>query len=177
MELTTCARPYAKAAFEYAREASQLSQWFGMLALCASVVAQKKVQTLVSDSIMSKADQAQLLIDLCKGSLDQPFESFLKQLSEHRRLTLLPEIFALYTVYRAEEEKTQQVEVISAFPLSAQQQTQLAEKMAKRLGRVVQLETTIDTTILGGVIVKAGDLVIDGSLQARLNKLADAMIS
>ncbi|WP_422463336.1 F0F1 ATP synthase subunit delta [Endozoicomonas sp. ALB115] len=179
MELTTCARPYAKAAFEYARDASRLSEWSDMLSLCASVTAYQKVVELLGNPQLSGAQQAETIIGLCQGdgSLDQPFENYLRVLSEHRRLQLLPEIAVLYARLRAEEERSQQVQVTSAYPLSQEQQDKLAEKMAARLGRSVQLVTEIDSSILGGVIVKAGDLVIDGSLRARLGKLADAMIS
>nr|WP_306671474.1 F0F1 ATP synthase subunit delta [Endozoicomonas sp. ONNA2] len=177
MELTTCARPYAKAAFEYARDASQLSQWSDMLSLCASVSAYRKVVEMLGNPRLSGARQADTIIGLCQGDLDRPFENYLRVLSEHRRLQLLPEITALYSQLRAEEERSQQVQVTSAYPLSQEQQDKLAEKMAARLGRSVHLVTAIDNSILGGVIVKAGDLVIDGSLRARLSKLADAMIS
>ncbi|WP_257282974.1 F0F1 ATP synthase subunit delta [Endozoicomonas sp. SESOKO1] len=177
MELTTCARPYAKAAFEYARDASRLSEWSDMLSLCASVTAYRKVVEMLGNPQLSGAQQAETIIGLCQGELDKPFENYLRVLSEHRRLQLLPEIAALYARLRAEEERSQQVLVTSAYPLSQEQQDKLAEKMAARLGRSVQLVTEIDSSILGGVIVKAGDLVIDGSLRARLGKLADAMIS
>ncbi|WP_419534118.1 F0F1 ATP synthase subunit delta [Endozoicomonas sp.] len=177
MELTTCARPYAKAAFEYARDASRLSEWSDMLTLCASVTAYQKVVEMLGNPQLSGAQQAETIIGLCQGDLDKPFENYLQVLSEHRRLQLLPEIAVLYAQLRAEEERSQQVQVTSAYPLSQEQQDKLAEKMAVRLGCSVHLVTEIDSSILGGVIVKAGDLVIDGSLRARLSKLADAMIS
>ena len=177
MELTTCARPYARAAFEYARDAHRLSEWSAMLSLCAGVCAYQKVIDLLRNPRLSGAEQAQTIIDLCHECLDGPFKNFLRILSEHHRLMLLPDIAALYARLQAEEERSQQVLVISAMPLSQQQQEQLAEKMAARLGCSVRLETEIDSSILGGVIVKAGDMVIDGSLRARLGKLAEAMVS
>ena len=177
MELTTCARPYAKAAFEYARNESLLARWSEMLSLCASVTAYQKVVDTLSNPQLSGEQQADIIIGLCQDSLDKSFENYLRVLSEHRRLQLLPEIAVLYAQLRAEEERSQKVHVTSAYPLSSEQQEKLAEKMAARLGRSVQIETEIDSSIIGGVIVKAGDMVIDGSLRARLNKLADAMIS
>ena len=177
MELTTCARPYAKAAFEYARDAACLSKWSDMLSLCARITAYEKVVQMLGNPELSGAHQAEVIIEVCQGDLDKPFENYLRVLSENRRLELLPEIAVLYSQLRAEEENSQHVQVISAYPLSQTQQDKLAEKMATRLGRSVDLVTEIDSSILGGVIVKAGDLVIDGSLRARLSKLADAMIS
>lgn len=177
MELTTCARPYARAAFEYARDAGRLSEWSAMLSLSAGVCSYPNVAGLLSNPRLSGGEQAQTIIDLCQESLDGPYTNFLRILSEYRRLMLLPEIATLYARLQAEEERSQQVLVISAMPLSQQQQDQLAQKMAARLGCSVRLETEIDDSILGGIIVKAGDMVIDGSLRARLGKLAEAMIS
>ena len=177
MELTTCARPYAKAAFEFARNESLLARWTEMLSLCACVTAYQKVMDALNNPQLSGTQQAEIIKELCQGSLDKSFENYLQVLSEHRRLQLLPEIAVLYAQLRAEEERSQKIQVTSAYPLSSEQQDKLAEKMAARLGRSVEIETEIDSSIIGGVIVKAGDLVIDGSLRARLNKLADAMTS
>ena len=111
MELTTCARPYAKAAFEYARDASRLSEWSDMLSLCASVTAYQKVVEMLGNPQLSGAQQAETIIGLCQGDLDKPFENYLQVLSGHRRLKLLPEIAVLYAQLRAEEERSQQVQV------------------------------------------------------------------
>ncbi|MGB0361336.1 MAG: F0F1 ATP synthase subunit delta [Endozoicomonas sp.] len=177
MELTTCARPYAKAAFEFARDESLLAHWSEMLTLCASVTVYQKMVDALSNPELNGTQQADIIIGICQNSLDKSFENYLRVLSEHRRLKLLPEIAVLYAQMRAEEERSQKVHVTSAYPLNPEQYKKLAEKMATRLRRSVEIETEIDSSIIGGVIIKAGDMVIDGSLRARLNKLADAMIS
>ena len=177
MELTTCARPYAKAAFEYACKASALSEWAQMLLLCSSVTQTDKVQEMLANPGLSGAQQADLFLGLCEGPLDRHVENFIRVLSDNRRITLLPEIERLFVKLKAEEERVQEVEVTSAFPLSDEQQGKLAEKMKARLGCSVRLNTGVDSDLIGGVIVKAGDLVIDGSLKARLTKLADTMMS
>lgn len=177
MELISCARPYAKAAFEYARDASCSSEWSDMLSLCARVAAYHKVAAILGNPQLSGGQQAGIIIGLCQGYLDEPFENYLQVLSECRRISLLPEIAVLYARFREEEGRSRQVQVTSAYPLSQKQQDNLAKKMAARLGCSVHLETEVDSSILGGVIVKAGDLVIDGSLRARLSKLGDALIS
>ncbi len=177
MELTTCARPYAKAAFEYARQASVLNEWAQMLSLCAGVSRDDKVQQMLGNPGMSGAQQADVFLSLCEGELDSHGMNFIRTLSEHRRLSLLSEIELLFVQLKAEEEKAQDVDVVSAFPLTETQQNQLAEKMKARLGCSVRLNTEVDSDLIGGVIVKAGDLVIDGSLRARLAKLADTMMS
>ncbi len=177
MELTTCARPYARAAFEYARQASALNDWARMLSLCASVSQDGKVQQMLNNPGLSGAQQAKVFLSLCDGELDSHAENFVRTLSDNRRLSLLADIELLFAQLKAEEEKTQEVDVTSAFPLTEAQQSSLAEKMKARLGCSVRLNTQVDSDLIGGVIVKAGDLVIDGSLRARLTKLADTMMS
>ncbi|OED46602.1 F0F1 ATP synthase subunit delta [Endozoicomonas sp. (ex Bugula neritina AB1)] len=177
MELTTCARPYAKAAFEYARQASALNEWAQMLSLCVSVSQDEKVKQMLSNPGLSGVQQADIFLDLCQGELNSHGENFIRTLSENRRLSLLSEIELLFVQLKAEEEKAQDVDVTSAFPLTKIQQNKLAEKMKARLGCSVRLNTEVDSRLIGGVIVKAGDLVIDGSLRARLTKLADTMMS
>ena len=177
MELTTCARPYAKAAFEYARQVSALSEWAQMLSLCASVSQDAKVLQVLNNPGLSGAQQAELFLSLCEGQLDSHVENFIRTLSDNRRLSLLAEIEWLFAELKAEEEKAQDIDITSAFPLTDAQQNQLAEKMRARLGCSVRLNTQVDSNLIGGVIVKAGDLVIDGSLRARLTKLADTMMS
>lgn len=177
MELTTCARPYAKAAFEYARKVSALNEWAQMLSLCAAVSRHDKVQQMLNNPGLSGAQQADIFLSLCQGGLDRHGENFIQTLSDNRRLSLLPDIERLFVQLKAEEERAKDVDVTSAFPLTEAQQIRLAEKMKTRLGCSVRLNTKVDSDLLGGVIVKAGDLVIDGSLRARLTKLADTMMS
>ena len=177
MELTTCARPYAKAAFEYARKVSALNEWEQMLSLCASISRTNKVKQMLANPGLSGAQQAEIFLGLCDGQLDSYVENFIRTLSDNKRLVLLSEIELLFAKLKAEEERTQEVEVTSAYPLSDAQQIKLAQKMKARLGCSVRLNTEVDSDLIGGVIVKAGDLVIDGSLKARLNKLADTMMS
>ncbi len=177
MELTTCARPYARAAFEHARQVGQLSEWSQMLSLCASVVSFDNVVSLLSNPSLTGKKQAQTFLALCQGSLSDDVENFIHVLSVNKRLALLPAIDTLFNELKAEEERSRDVSVTTAFPLSSEQWDALAKKIEARLGRSVILNTQIDKNLIGGVIIRAGDLVIDGSLRARLKKLADAMIS
>lgn len=177
MELTTCARPYARAAFEHARQAGQLPEWADMLALCARVTCQGNVQRLLNRPSLTCEQQADAFLSLCQGHLSRELENFIRILSENRRIPLLPQIEALFGQLKAEEERSQDVSITSAFPLTEAQLTVLENKVETRLGRRVKLNTRIDSDLIGGVIIKVGDLVIDGSLRARLAKLADAIIS
>ena len=177
MELTTCARPYARAVFEYAKQKGALSQWSKMLSLCATVACHEQVIKLFANPALSGEQQAKAFMSLCEGSLTKEMDNYIMVLSENKRISLLPVIYVLFEELKAEEERFQDVSVFSAFPLSQEQKDQLATKVEARLGCRVKLSTEVDNSLIGGVIIKAGDLVIDGSLRTRLLKLGDAMVS
>ena len=177
MELTTCARPYAKAAFKLARELDQLDEWSQMLALCASVSRREAVDRMLKDPATNGDMKAKAFINLCEGTLTAEFKNYIKILTNKKRIILLPHIDALFEQMKAKDQGYQDVVVTSAFPLSEVQEANIAQKVEKRLGRSIRMHTRIDSHLVGGVVVKAGDLVIDGSVRAQLTRLADAMIS
>lgn len=177
MELTTCARPYAKAAFKLAKEIGQLDEWSQMLTLCASVSRREAVDRMLNDPATNGDMKARAFIQLCEGSLTVEVENYIKILTNKKRISLLPHIDALFEQMKSEDQSYQDVVVTSAFPLTESQEEKIAKKVEQRLGRTVRMHTKIDSELVGGVIVKAGDLVIDGSVRTRLSKLADAMIS
>ncbi len=177
MELTTCARPYAKAAFKLARQMDQLDEWSQMLTLCASVSRRDAVDKMLNEPSLNVDEKAKSFIRLCEGSLSEDVKKYIRILSGKKRLSLLPQIDALFEQMKAKHQGYQDVVVVSAFPLSEKQQEDISRKVSERLGRSVRMHMSIDTNLISGVIVKAGDLVIDGSVRARLGKLADAMIS
>jgi F-type H+-transporting ATPase subunit delta len=174
-ELSTLARPYAKAAFEYARQANQLSQWAEQLATAAAVVADSGMKVALNDPSLTAEQQAHMLSDVCGDALSAPVRNFIAVLAGNKRLGLLPEIHLLYSQFKANQEKTVDVEVISAFDLADATRDKLAEVLGKKLERQVKVRTSTDRNLLGGVLIRAGDLVIDGSVRGRLNKLAAAM--
>ena len=177
MELTTCARPYAKAAFKLACEMNQLDEWSQELTLCASVSRRDAVNKMLNDPSLGADDKANNFISLCEGILSEDVKKYIRILTEKKRISLLPQIDALFEQMKAKHQGYQDVVVASAFPLSDLQQENISRKVSERLGRAVRMHVRIDTSLIGGAIVKAGDLVIDGSVRARLGKLADAMIS
>ena len=101
--------------------------------------------------------------------------NFLSVLAENKRLALLPEIADLFTTFKANFERSVEVEVISAFELEDETTRRLSEALGRKLERSVNVRSTTDSSLLGGVLIRAGDLVIDGSVRGRLNKLAAAM--
>lgn len=176
-ELSTLARPYARAAFEYARDNKQLSQWGEQLATAAAVAADEGLEIALNDPSLTAEQQAKLLSDVCGDALDAEARNFIAVLAANKRLALLSEIYALFTQYKANHEKTVDVEVVSAFDLADTMRDKLAAVLGKKLERQVEVRTSTDKNLLGGVLIRAGDLVIDGSIRGRLNKLSAAMNS
>jgi F-type H+-transporting ATPase subunit delta len=176
-ELSTLARPYAKAAFEYALGSKQLSQWAEQLATAAAVVSEPGMRAALSDPALTAQQQARMVSDVCGDVLGEQQRNFIAVVAGNKRLALLPEIYALFTQYKTNHEKSVDVEVISAFDLADSARDKLAEILGKKLERQVKVRTSTDRNLLGGVLIKAGDLVIDGSVRGRLNKLAAAMNS
>lgn len=172
-EKATIARPYARAAFDFAREHDALAAWSGVLAAAAQVAADPRVAPLLSSPKVTTAQSVGLVADV--AAAQGPARNFLEVLAENRRLGLLPEIAAQFEVLRTEAEKVVDVEVVSAMNLDGAQEARLAAALRGRLGREVRMHTRIDASLIGGAIVRAGDLVIDGSLKGRLERLASEM--
>jgi F-type H+-transporting ATPase subunit delta len=174
-QLTTFARPYARAAFETAIGDGSLKAWSSALGLLAALLQDAKVGSYLSNPARNTGEQAQALIDLCGSELDAKAQNFVLVLAANKRLQLLPEIATLFEGLKAEYEKTVDVEVISAFGMDQGAENNLTAALKKRLQRDVKLNISIDRALIGGMIVRAGDLVIDGSVRGRLNKLIESM--
>ncbi len=170
-EKNTIARPYAQAAFEIAQAENDLKAWSDMLQFLAAVAADETMQSVIDNASLDAAKVVDLLLSVCGDKLNDKGKNLVHVLAENRRLNVLPEVAALYETRRAEAEKTVEAEVASAFPLSDAQQKQIAAALKKRLGREVNLVARTDDSIIGGAIVRAGDLVIDGSVTGQLEKL------
>lgn len=173
-EKATIARPYARAAFDYANAAGTLADWSAALSAAAQVVADPRVEPLLSSPQVPAAAVTGLVAEAA-GAVAGPVRNFLDLLAENGRLSWLPEIAAQYEVLRREAEQAADVEVVSAMALDEAQQARLAQALRKRLGRDVRMHTRTDASLIGGAIVRAGDLVIDGSLRGRLGRLASEM--
>ncbi|HEY5756458.1 MAG TPA: F0F1 ATP synthase subunit delta [Steroidobacter sp.] len=174
-EKATIARPYAKAAFASARQHSALERWSTVLATASSVVQDERVARLLSSPKIKPEQLSGLIGDIVGGELDEQTRNFLATLASNRRLAFLPEIASMYEALRAEAENTADVQVVSAVALDEAQKQRLAQALKKRLKREVRLHCEVDASLIGGAIVRAGDFVIDGSLKARLDRLAVEM--
>lgn len=176
-ESSTLARPYAKAAFDYALNRGDLAGWSQQLATLSALMADTKVAAAIDSPSLTATQQAQLLVDLCGDSLSDAGRNFVRVLAENKRLSLLADISVLFELYKANQEKSVDVDVASAYPLDGALVEQLAAALKGKLQRDVSLNTVVDQSLLGGVLVRAGDIVIDGSVRGRLAKLAKAMNS
>jgi F-type H+-transporting ATPase subunit delta len=174
-EKATIARPYAKAAFEYALEHKSFDHWSQVLATASAVVSDKRMEKLLTSPRVKPEDFIALITDAAGGAVDEHSRNFLATLAHNRRLGLLPAIASQFETLRAETENVADVRIISAGQLSEWQRQRLSTALEKRLKRQIRLHCEVDASLIGGAIVRAGDFVIDGSLRARLERLAGAM--
>lgn len=173
-ELTTIARPYAKAAFDYAVENKTVADWQSMLFFASEVVKNDSIKELLNGA-MAADSLAELFINVCGEQLDQYGQNFVKVLADNGRLKVLPDISDLFNELKAEFDKTIDVDVTSAVKLNKKQQAEISASLEKRLARKVKLNCNVDPELVAGVIIQAGDTVIDGSVRSKLNRLADAL--
>lgn len=174
-ELSTIARPYAKAAFEFARESGNIDGWFGMLDFSAQVVSNAEVADLLENPEFSGDQKGEALLKICGDQLDEKGANFIRLLAQNHRLTALPAIRDRFEHLKAEYEKTIEVDVVSAQALEEKQVDALAEKLSTKLGRKVRINNTTDSALIGGMVIRAEDLVIDGSVRGKLEKLSETL--
>ena len=177
MEATTLARPYAKAAFSAARDSNTLAKWSDSLATVAAIAAHPKVLAELTSPAYGASTKASMLIDLAEGDFDSSFVSFLQVLADNNRLSLLGYIRDVFESLKAQLEQFVDVNVSTAFELSTETVGSLKQALANKLGTDINISTSIDSGLIGGVVVRAGDTVIDGSIKGRLAKLATVMNS
>ena len=176
-ELNTVARPYTKAAFEYALDKGTLDQWSDMLTTASAVAQDELMVRVLGNPALTSEQKAEALMSVCEEQFDDAGKNYVSLLAENQRLPLLPEISAQFEQLKANQQQSVEIDVTTAFDLDEQQQQKLAQALGTKLGREVNLTSKVDKSILGGVVVRTDDLVIDGSVRARLAKLAEAMNS
>jgi F-type H+-transporting ATPase subunit delta len=174
-ERLTIARPYAKAAFEAARASKQLAAWSRALMATAAGVADPAVQALLGSPRLPKSQLAQIFIELVEGEIGANGANFIRLLADNRRLGLLPEIAQGFEALRAEAERTVEASVVSAAPLDDAARAALVSALKKRLDREVTLKCETDPRLIGGAVIRAGDLVIDGSVRSKLERLSHVL--
>jgi len=176
-ELSTLARPYARAAFEFAQAQGDLAGWEAMLNQAAAVTSTEVVAKLISSPSLTSDEVAKQFIELLGEELSDKGQNFVSTLAVNKRLALLPSIADQFSIMKANIEKAVDVQVTSAYDLDDAVATKLEAALATNLARQVRLTTQTDQKLIGGVVVRAGDTIIDGSVRGRLAKLAEAMNS
>jgi len=173
-EALTLARPYARAAFEVARGQGALADWARRLALAAELAVDPRVAGFLGDPRVTTGQRAELVLPEGEAA-DSPFTAFVRLLAENDRLPLLPEIGALYEALRQESEQVLHVNVRAAAPLDAAAGDRLRDALKRRFGREIEMTATIDPSVIGGAVIDAGDIVIDGSVRGQLARLGEAL--
>ena len=174
-ELTTLARPYAKAVFDAAKEQDAVDSWDQALALVGLIAANEAVKNILANPGLSERRKAELFFGTAEEQFPEALRNFLLILAESKRLALLPEISTMFALYRAELERTVSIKVSTAYEMTPEEQQHLAQALSKKLERKVALETAVDRSLIGGVVVNSGDLVIDASVRGKLAKMAKAL--
>ena len=171
-DATTIARPYADAVFARAVETDKLDLWSDMLGLLAAASRDPALAGLIASPKLDSAQMTELMLDIGGGRLSDEGQNLVRLLTANRRLSVLPEIASLYEARKAEHQGTVDVHVTSAFALMPAQEQQLADALKRKLGRDVRISSEHDPELIGGFRLRAGDMVIDGSVSGQLSKLA-----
>lgn len=176
-ELSTTARPYAKAVFEIAQAEGSLASWSQTLADLAGAVTMPALGAALRHPSLKRAEQADLLIAVFKGSLSPQASNLVRLLAENGRLGLLPQVAEQFETLKDESERRVEVEITTAAPVDAAQQTALVDAIGKRLSRSLDVSWQVDESLIAGARIRAGDLVIDGSFAGELSRMQTALTS
>jgi F-type H+-transporting ATPase subunit delta len=176
-EAATIARPYAKAAFMSARDAKALPAWSDALRKASALVADSHIAALLTSPRLSIDQVVSMFAGLGGTAIDAHWQNFVRLLARNKRLEVLPSIAAQYEMLRAQYENELDVQVTSAVAMNADQRSKLAAALKKRFKRDIRITTAVDPDLLGGAVIRAGDLVIDGSIHGRLQRLASDLVN
>lgn len=175
-DFTTAARPYAKAVFEIARDSGKFDDWSNRLAVLGAIVDHPDMQERLDAPNLTQDDSARMLETVASDVVnDNDSRNFIKLLAENNRMKLLGDISGIFEQLRSDAEGEIEANVVSAFELTDTQRDTMAQALAKRLDRKVRIVSTVDNSLIGGAIIRAGDLVIDGSVKGRLEKMTSAV--
>jgi len=170
-ELSTLARPYAAAVFKRANETKSAEQWATTLAFIATVVKDNGISAIIENPKVSKQRLTQLLCDICQDQIESEGQNFLKILIQNDRLTLAPQISSLYEIHKADAEGYVDVDVKTAYAFTKEEQKKFVSSLEKTLAKKVHITVTVDKSLMGGFLAKAGDRVIDGSIKGRFQTM------
>lgn len=173
-EANTIARPYVQAAFEVAQKQGDLKGWSAVMQVLTELMANADIKAVVLSPRVDRSQVEELVLQLA-GELNKEQSNFIRILAQGGRLTVAAEIAEMFEALRAEAEKSAQITVSSAFALNDEQLQKIAAALKVRLGCDVKLSCNVDKALLGGIVIRMGDKVIDGSANTRLAELAYAL--
>jgi F-type H+-transporting ATPase subunit delta len=171
-DFTTAARPYAKAVYDIASQTGALVSWNDALTNLGKVVNDVQIRELLGSPQMGRQQKGELIIQVMGDNLDEQQQNLVRLMAENGRLTLMSDVLEQFEVARAKAENKVDAEVISAFELTAAQTDELVKTLKNKLGCDITLTTTVDESLIGGVVIKAGDTIIDASMKSQLDSLA-----
>jgi len=171
-DFTTVARPYASAVYKLAAETSSVDSWGDALQLISAVASDAEMLKLLDNPKLDKDKKGEMLIHVLDDKLNEQQKNLIAIMAGNGRLKVLSEVAEQFEIYRAAAEGKVDAEVVSAFALSSAQEAAITATLKNKLGLEVTLTTTVDESLIGGVIIKAGDTIIDASMKSRLEALA-----
>ncbi len=174
-ELATLARPYAVAVFKRAKETDSTKNWSKNLAFLAAVLSDEAISGVVDDPKIGKSKLSTLLLDICQDQIDKEGGNFLKLLIENNRLSLIAAIAEIFETYKAEDEGSIDIDVTTAFAFTKESKQNFNVTLEKAFGKKINMKIAVDSSLIGGVLVRAGDQVIDGSVRGQLQQLAQRL--
>jgi F-type H+-transporting ATPase subunit delta len=172
LNLTTLARPYARAAFQAAHAHGEVAEWSQSLAVAAQVATEDPMPRLLEDPRLTREQILEVFGGAVGDRANERFTRFLDTLSQYRRLALLPEIWNQFEALRRESEERVHVLVTSAHEMSDEETRHLSDRLRQRFQREIDLDVEVDASLIGGAIIRARDQVIDGSVRGQLKRLA-----
>jgi F-type H+-transporting ATPase subunit delta len=171
-ELTSLARPYAEAVFELAVEADNIDQWSANLNLLAAIAKEPVMADVISNPKVDKTTLTKIWLDICEGQLSETGKNLLKMIIENKRLAIIPSLLTQYQHLKAQHQGYITVEIASPYPLHDAQIENIKDVLQQRFGKTVEIDQTIDKTLLGGWLIRTGDQIIDMSIKGRFQQLA-----
>lgn len=174
-DITTIARPYAEAAFARAQESGAIPAWSGALNLLGALAGDPAMAAQINNPEIPRDLARDMLLDLGGETLPTEARNLVKLLAENKRLSVLPEIAKVFEELETRNKGIRQVHIRSAYALDAQLQKLLAKALKAKLNAEVELTVEKDTSLIGGIEIRADDLVIDGSVRGKLQRLASEL--
>ncbi|WP_181953489.1 F0F1 ATP synthase subunit delta [Paracoccus luteus] len=168
---------YAQAVFDLVKEQGAVDALAPQVqALGTAIRDSADLRTLIGSAVYSRDQQETAIGAIAdRMGLTPVLGNTLRLMAQNRRLFALPQLVDRLSALIAEARGEVTAEVVAAAPLSAEQERRLTETLASKSGKTVKLNTRVDETLIGGMIVKLGSQMIDSSIRSKLASLQNVM--